>query len=423
MSCAAPDRSRSSPPADSRSVVTQPAPVTLAAAAETLPVGETPSTRRHHRSRRPRRPRSLDTVAGLPHRGAGRGHGPDRHHRSGTASSRPARRRVAEAGRRLQRQPVQGQVTLIQGGYEQTIDKYLQSGKGEPPRPRADARVHGADDDRHASRRCRSRRASKPSNFDTAPFLRRRAAGATRRQDVQWACRSTSATRCCSTTRRCSLPPGSTRTSRRRRSTICAPTARRSSTRARRSTGWPSISGFDSGGGWYIEQWFAKLGEFYADNENGRRRGPPRCCTTTTPASICSPSAAMINDGLAVNVGDNASGFDNLLKLADNDRAGGDDDRHIGLDRPGHRRVERRPVPAAQRRRHRRRGRCPGPTGSRARSSAVRRCGSSTRGDDARTAATWDFLTVPDRRPAAERVVVGDRLHADPHRCLERSIR
>ena len=39
---------------------------------------------------------------------------------------------------------------------------------------------------------------------------------------------------------------------------------------------------------------------------------------------------SMINDGLAVNVGDNASGLDNLLKLADNGRAGGDDHRHVG---------------------------------------------------------------------------------------------
>jgi len=29
-------------------------------------------------------------------------------------------------------------------------------------------------------------------------------------------------------------------------------------------------SGFDSGGGWYVEQWFAKAGEFYVDGDNGR---------------------------------------------------------------------------------------------------------------------------------------------------------
>ena len=29
-------------------------------------------------------------------------------------------------------------------------------------------------------------------------------------------------------------------------------------------------SGFDSGGGWYIEQWFCKAQEFYVDGDNGR---------------------------------------------------------------------------------------------------------------------------------------------------------
>ena len=30
------------------------------------------------------------------------------------------------------------------------------------------------------------------------------------------------------------------------------------------------VAGADSGGGWYIEQWFANMGELYADNGNGR---------------------------------------------------------------------------------------------------------------------------------------------------------
>ena len=29
-------------------------------------------------------------------------------------------------------------------------------------------------------------------------------------------------------------------------------------------------SGVDSGGGWFLEQWFARAGELYADNDNGR---------------------------------------------------------------------------------------------------------------------------------------------------------
>ena len=112
------------------------------------------------------------------------------------------------------------------------------------------------------------------------------------------------------------------RTSRRRRSTTSAPTARRSSTPARRSTASPLDSGFDSGGGWYLEQWFAKLGEFYADNENGRAAPATQVLyDNDTGVDLLTQVQSLIKDGLAVYVGDNASGQDNLLKLADDDRS------------------------------------------------------------------------------------------------------
>ena len=77
-------------------------------------------------------------------------------------------------------------------------------------------------------------------------------------------------------------------------------------------------SGFDSGGGWYIEQWFAKAGEFYADNQNGRSaRATKVLYDNATGQSLLTFMQSMLADGLAVNVGDNTSGFDNLLKLAD----------------------------------------------------------------------------------------------------------
>jgi sn-glycerol 3-phosphate transport system substrate-binding protein len=79
-------------------------------------------------------------------------------------------------------------------------------------------------------------------------------------------------------------------------------------------------SGFDSGGGWYIEQWFAKAGEFYADNQNGRAaRATHVLYNDETGRSLLTFMQQLLTDGLAVNVGDNSqSGFDNLLKLADN---------------------------------------------------------------------------------------------------------
>lgn len=78
-------------------------------------------------------------------------------------------------------------------------------------------------------------------------------------------------------------------------------------------------SGFDSGGGWYVEQWFAKAGEFYADADNGRSgRATKVLYNDQTGVDLLTFLQDMINDGLAVDVGDNSqSGYDNLLKLAD----------------------------------------------------------------------------------------------------------
>ncbi len=78
-------------------------------------------------------------------------------------------------------------------------------------------------------------------------------------------------------------------------------------------------SGFDSGGGWFLEQWFAQAGEFYADNDNGRSaRATQVLYDNASGVSLLTQLQSMINDGIAVNVGDNSgTGFDNLLKLAD----------------------------------------------------------------------------------------------------------
>ncbi len=82
-------------------------------------------------------------------------------------------------------------------------------------------------------------------------------------------------------------------------------------------------SGRDSGGGWFIEQWFGRAGQPFADNGNGR----------TAPATevlfdnelgfeLLTYLQDMINDGLAVSVGDNAGGQDAFLKLADAEAPG-----------------------------------------------------------------------------------------------------
>jgi sn-glycerol 3-phosphate transport system substrate-binding protein len=77
-------------------------------------------------------------------------------------------------------------------------------------------------------------------------------------------------------------------------------------------------SGTNSGGGWFIEQWFAKAGELYSDNDNGRSAPSTRVLYDgPVGVEMLTYVQNMVTDGLAVNVGDNASGQDNFLKMAD----------------------------------------------------------------------------------------------------------
>jgi sn-glycerol 3-phosphate transport system substrate-binding protein len=77
-------------------------------------------------------------------------------------------------------------------------------------------------------------------------------------------------------------------------------------------------SDFDGGGGWYIEQWLSKAGEFYADNDNGRS-APATHVLFDGPSGVklLTYLQSLVNQGGAVYVGANASGQDTLLKLAD----------------------------------------------------------------------------------------------------------
>jgi len=77
-------------------------------------------------------------------------------------------------------------------------------------------------------------------------------------------------------------------------------------------------TGADSGGGWFLEQWFAKLGELYSDNDNGRTSPSTKVLFDgQIGIDLLTDLQTLVTDGLAYNVGDNASGQDALLKLAD----------------------------------------------------------------------------------------------------------
>jgi sn-glycerol 3-phosphate transport system substrate-binding protein len=77
-------------------------------------------------------------------------------------------------------------------------------------------------------------------------------------------------------------------------------------------------TGTDSGGGWFLEQWFANAGELYADNGNGRLAPATRVLyDQELGVELLTYVQQLINDGLAFNVGDNAGGTDTFFKLAD----------------------------------------------------------------------------------------------------------
>ena len=82
--------------------------------------------------------------------------------------------------------------------------------------------------------------------------------------------------------------------------------------------GWVVDTGPDSGGGWFLEQWFGRADQLYADNGNGRLAPATQVLYDgQTGIDLLTFVQTMINDGLAVNVGDNPGGQDSFLKMID----------------------------------------------------------------------------------------------------------
>jgi sn-glycerol 3-phosphate transport system substrate-binding protein len=74
----------------------------------------------------------------------------------------------------------------------------------------------------------------------------------------------------------------------------------------------------DGGGGWFLEQWLGKEGELYSDNDNGRT-APSTQVLWNGPAGVrlLTELQSVVTEGGGVYVGENPSGQDSLLKLAD----------------------------------------------------------------------------------------------------------
>ncbi|MEO1056413.1 MAG: ABC transporter substrate-binding protein, partial [Actinomycetota bacterium] len=84
------------------------------------------------------------------------------------------------------------------------------------------------------------------------------------------------------------------------------------------SVGLVLDSGPGSGGGWFLEQWFGRVDEPYADNGNGRIAPATEVLfNSELGVELTTFLQGMINDGLAMTVGDNPGGQDSFLKLAD----------------------------------------------------------------------------------------------------------
>jgi sn-glycerol 3-phosphate transport system substrate-binding protein len=80
-------------------------------------------------------------------------------------------------------------------------------------------------------------------------------------------------------------------------------------------------SGVNSGGGWFLEQWLARAGLPYADNDNGRTaRATQVLFDTPEAAALLTSVQTLIDDGLAVYVGEDPQGIDGLLRMADPQR-------------------------------------------------------------------------------------------------------
>jgi sn-glycerol 3-phosphate transport system substrate-binding protein len=295
-------------------VVTQPAPVTLPPG-ETLPVGETlppidttiaPTTTAA----------LLDTLPDCPTEALAAATGPVEltfwHGMQGPLSDELGK--LADGYNASQSRV---HVTLIEGSYEQTINKYLQSGQDSRPDlvQMPEYMVQTIVDTQSV---VPVEACIKSSGYDTNTFLPTvMEAWAT--QGVQWGMPFNISNPVLFYNKKMFIaagldpekPPVSLDELRVDSDAIVKSGAAK--------YGIALDSGFDSGGGWYIEQWFSKAGEFYADNQNGRTaRATKVLYNNATGQSLLTLLQSMITDGLAVNVGDNTGGIDNLLKLADN---------------------------------------------------------------------------------------------------------
>ncbi|MFM8563943.1 MAG: ABC transporter substrate-binding protein [Acidimicrobiia bacterium] len=206
-----------------------------------------------------------------------------------------------------------------QGGYEQTLDKYLQSGSGSLPdmvqAPEYAVQVMNDTDSNVPVGAC-----IEADAYDTSDF-QAKALDQYFTEGVQWAMPFNVSDPVLYYNKKVfeaagldpETPPSSLEELRSMSQTIVDSGAA--------AFGLALDTGADSGGGWFLEQWFAKLGEPFSDNDNGRTAPSTKVLfDSEIGVELLTQLQSLVNDGLAYNVGDNASGQDALLKLADPDK-------------------------------------------------------------------------------------------------------
>jgi sn-glycerol 3-phosphate transport system substrate-binding protein len=207
-----------------------------------------------------------------------------------------------------------------QGGYEQTLDKYLQSSQDSRPEmvqaPEYAVQVMGDTDSNVPVGAC-----IESAAYDTSDFLPK-ALNQYFTEGVQWSMPFNVSDPVLYYNKKifeaAGLDPNKPPTNMAELRTMSQAIVDSGAA----GYGLSLDTGADSGGGWFLEQWFAKLGELFSDNDNGRAAPSTKVnFDSQVGIDLLTELQTLVNDGLAYNVGDNASGQDTLLKLADPDKA------------------------------------------------------------------------------------------------------
>jgi sn-glycerol 3-phosphate transport system substrate-binding protein len=208
-----------------------------------------------------------------------------------------------------------------QGGYEQVIDKYLQSGQGSRPElaqaPEYAVQVFRDTDSFVPVEAC-----FEPAGFDREALLPA-ARNAYSTEGVQWSMPFNISNPVLFYNRKVFVAAGLDPDDPPQSLEELEQYSRQIVDSGAASYGLIVDTNFDGGGGWFVEHWFAKAGEFYADNDNGRS-APATRVLFDGPAGVelLTYLQNLVMSGGGFNVGDNPSNQDAFLKIADQNEPG-----------------------------------------------------------------------------------------------------